>query len=124
MSKIVVIEDESVMRIELGQLLEFEEYDVVTAADGREGIEKIDAAKPDLILCDIGLPEIDGYGVLEWVRSQYENKDVPFIFLTAFRFELNRTIAEKLDCNAYLTKPFDIDELLNTIEALLTPEPM
>lgn len=119
MFKVIVVEDEPIMRSELGQLLEFEGYEVVTASDGREGIEHIRATKPDIVLCDIGLPEVDGYGVLEWVRSDYEDANVPFVFLTAFRFELNRSIAEKLSCSAYLTKPFDIDELLNTLEKLL-----
>lgn len=125
MKKIVVIEDELTLLKELSQLLEFEGYEnVLSAPDGVEGIEQIRTAKPDLILCDIGLPNLDGYDVLRWVRSEADLKNVPFIFLTAFRYEYNRKVAEELGCDAYLMKPFDIDDLLSTIKTFLNPSPV
>ena len=83
MKKILIIEDQPQMRRNLATILEMENFEVVTAENGRHGIEAAKASKPDLVICDVMMPEVDGYGVLKALRAEKESAAVPFIFLTA-----------------------------------------
>lgn len=84
MKKILVIDDAEFILESTSTLLSFEGYEVVTASDGVEGVAAAKEHKPDLILCDISMPNLDGYGVIEQVRSNKDTVSTPFIFLTAF----------------------------------------
>lgn len=115
MKKILVIEDESAIRENLLRLLKGEGFEVIEAENGRVGVSMAITKLPDLILCDITMPELDGYGVLATLRSEAITATIPFIFLTgkADRAELRLGMEQGAD--DYLTKPFTRDELLSAI---------
>ncbi|WP_018622743.1 response regulator [Spirosoma luteum] len=119
MKTILVIEDNAQMRGNIAEILELAPYKVVQAADGKQGVAIARQTRPDLILCDIMMPELDGYGVLHILGNDPELADTPFLFLSAkaeaadFRFGMN------LGADDYLTKPFDELELLMAIEGRL-----
>lgn len=119
MKKILLIEDDVALRENTTELLELSDYIVSTAPNGKIGIQKAKAEIPDLIICDIMMPEIDGYGVLEAVASDPLTSNIPFIFLSA-KTE-HKEIRKGMDMGAddYLTKPFDEQELLSAIESRL-----
>jgi len=83
MTKVLVIEDEEAIRENLVELLEVEDFDVIEAENGRVGVEQAKKHLPDLILCDVMMPKLDGFGVLKELRSQLNTATIPFIFLTA-----------------------------------------
>jgi len=114
--KLLVIEDEELIRFTLREILELNGYEVWTAADGREGVD-LARRGPDLILCDVGLPGLDGHGVLRALQQLPECRDIPFIFLTARagREDLRRGMA--LGADDYITKPFTEREILDAIAA-------
>ncbi|MBD2312317.1 response regulator [Desertifilum sp. FACHB-1129] len=115
MKKILVIEDEPTVRANLLKLLDIEGYQSLEASDGHTGIQLAEQHQPDLILCDIMMPELDGYAVLEALRQNPATAMIPFIFLTA-KAERNdwRQGMEK-GADDYLTKPFTRSELLAAI---------
>ncbi|APG59127.1 response regulator [Christiangramia salexigens] len=119
MKKLLLIEDDSTVRENTAELLELSNYEVMTASNGKQGIEKALQEHPDLILCDIMMPEINGYGVLEAVSQDPDTRNIPFIFLSA-KTE-HKDIRKGMDMGAddYLTKPFEEDELLSAIESRL-----
>ncbi|MDN3724188.1 response regulator [Aequorivita sp. SDUM287046] len=119
MKKILLIEDDTALRENTAELLELSGYAVFTAPNGKIGIEKAKSEMPDIIICDIMMPEIDGYGVLENVSSEERTKHIPFIFLSA-KTE-HKEIRKGMDMGAddYLTKPFDEQELLSAVESRL-----
>lgn len=119
MKKILLIEDDSALRENTAELLELAAYTVFTAPNGKLGIEAAKKQLPDLILCDIMMPEVDGYGVLEAVSLEPTTTHIPFIFLSA-KTE-HKQIRKGMDLGAddYLTKPFEEDELLSAIESRL-----
>ncbi len=112
---IAVIEDNEDVRNNLSEILDAEGYQVHSAEDGDLGIKLINRIKPDLILCDIMMPKVDGYGVLEAVRNTTSISDTPFLFLTAktSKEDLNRGM--ELGADDYIMKPFTIDQLLNRV---------
>ncbi len=115
MKTILVIEDTPAMRENIAEILQLAPYDIMQAPNGKVGIELARQTHPDLILCDIKMPELDGFGVLHILRKDPELSHVPFIFLTAkadiadFRYGMN------LGADDYLAKPFDDLTLLNTV---------
>ncbi|HPE82950.1 MAG: response regulator [Aequorivita sp.] len=119
MKTILLIEDDTALRENTAELLELSGYMVFTAPNGKIGIEKARSKNPNIIICDIMMPEIDGYGVLEKVASEEETKHIPFIFLSA-KTE-HKEIRKGMDMGAddYLTKPFDEQELLSAVESRL-----
>lgn len=117
MKKILVIDDAEFILESTSTLLRFEGYDVFTASDGIEGIELALTIKPDLILCDISMPKLDGYGVLEKVRSTPEIETSPFIFLTAFTEKSNMRAGMEKGADDFLVKPYTRDELIAAIDA-------
>lgn len=119
MKKILLIEDNLEMRENTSEILSLSNFDVVTAKDGREGIELAKRVKPDLILCDIMMPEIDGYGVLNVLGKDPETAGIPFIFLTAKTERKDIRKGMELGADDYLVKPFEKKELLNAIETRL-----
>jgi CRP/FNR family transcriptional regulator, cyclic AMP receptor protein len=119
MKKILLIEDNDHIRENTAEILELANYNVVTAADGKLGVESALKNKPDLIICDIMMPVLDGYGVLHMLHKNKNTQETPFIFLSA-RTERN-DIRKGMDIGAddYITKPFVATELLNAIESRL-----
>jgi two-component system chemotaxis response regulator CheY len=123
MAKILVIDDEVKLRETICELLSFSGYEVVEAQDGKEGIEKVKECKPDLIICDIMMPILDGYGFMEKHQlSNYSN--IPVLFLTAKVEQKDQEKGLALGVKAYLTKPFVFKELKQIIEFYLLPENM
>jgi len=122
MSKILVIEDEPLIRQNLIEILQLEGHQVVGAEDGQAGIQQIDTFAPDLILCDIILsPGIDGYEVLKYVRNQSAISETPFIILTAKSNPEDEEEGLALGADAYLLKPIKPEEMLETLRKFLHP---
>lgn len=119
MPTILVIEDESLLRVEVAEWLMFEGYTAITAEDGVVGVEKALQHQPDLIVCDIMMPRLDGYGVLLEIRSNSETADIPLIFLTARAAHEDIRAGMNLGADDYLTKPFTRVELLQAIKSRL-----
>ena len=119
MIRILIIEDEPRMRKNMATVLKMEGFDVITADNGRLGIEAARRGRPDLILCDVMMPELDGYGVLAALRGEVATARVPFIFLTAKGEKTDLRAGMNLGADDYLTKPADIDDLLLAIHARL-----
>ncbi len=119
MPTILVIEDESLLRVEVAEWLMFEGYTAITAEDGVVGVEKALQHGPDLIVCDIMMPRLDGYGVLLEIRSNSVTADIPLIFLTARAAHEDIRAGMNLGADDYLTKPFTRVELLQAIKSRL-----
>jgi DNA-binding NarL/FixJ family response regulator len=115
--RILVIEDQPVMRRNIQTILEMEGFAVVTAENGSEGVEKATATPPDLILCDVMMPELDGYGVLAALREKPSTVTIPFIFLTAKGEKTDQRTGMNLGADDYLAKPVSRDELVAAIHA-------
>ena len=118
-TRIVVIEDHMDMRENIAEILELSDYEVFSAENGKTGLEVIKNNPPDLILCDIMMPELDGYGVLKIMRSHAETATIPFIFLTAKTEKAEMRLGMNLGADDYLTKPFESIDLLNAVETRL-----
>lgn len=123
MKTILVIEDTSAMRENIAEILQLAPYEVVQAANGKEGIEQARQTHPDLILCDIRMPELDGFGVLHILRKDPELADIPFVFLTAKAEMADFRVGMNLGADDYVTKPFDDLTLLNAVELRLKKSP-
>jgi CheY-like chemotaxis protein/CRP-like cAMP-binding protein len=117
--KIVVIEDNKDVRENIGEILELSGYEVKTAPDGIKGMKIIKKDSPDLIICDIMMPELDGYGVLHILQRNPETASIPFIFLTAKSEKEDFRKGMNLGADDYITKPFEEVQLLEAIEVRL-----
>ena len=119
MSKVLIIEDNNDIRDNIVEILELAHYEVFEANNGKTGVAMALKNLPDIILCDIMMPELDGYGVLHLLNKHDETKMIPFIFITARSERLDLRKGMDLGADDYLTKPFDDLELLNAIESRL-----
>jgi two-component system, sensor histidine kinase and response regulator len=119
MSTILVIEDDFNYRHFLQDFLESQDFQVLLAQNGKTGLFLLHKQKPDLVICDIQLPEIDGYGVLQSLRQNPDTANIPFIFLTSEEDETHYRRGMKLGANAYLIKPVVMNALLRIVSALL-----
>jgi CheY-like chemotaxis protein/CRP-like cAMP-binding protein len=119
MKKILLIEDNNEMRENTSEILNLANYAVLTAENGKIGVEIAKKDKPDLIICDIMMPDLDGYGVLHMLSKDPETAGIPFIFLTAKAEKSDMRKGMNLGADDYLTKPFDDTELLNAVEVRL-----
>ena len=117
MRSILLIEDNDELRDNTAEILELANYKVVSAANGKLGIQAALQQKPDLIICDVMMPELDGYGVLHLVNKNIELSGVPFIFLTAKSERSDLRKGMEMGADDYITKPFTDIELLNAIES-------
>ncbi|MDY7020844.1 MAG: response regulator [Cyanobacteriota bacterium] len=117
--KILVIEDEDAVRDNIEEILELSDYQVMTAANGELGLEALQSYKPDLIICDVMMPELDGYGVVKSLRENPETSNIPVIFLTAKVERSDQRLGMNLGADDYLTKPFLPKELLGAVDARL-----
>ena len=119
MKKILVVEDNAEVRENLEEILELSGYEVVTAKDGKVGVEKALKNPPDLILCDVMMPQLDGFGVLNILSKKSATANVPFVFLTAKTEKSDLRRGMNLGADDYVTKPFYKDELLDVIDTRL-----
>ncbi|RKS03613.1 response regulator [Flavobacterium sp. 102] len=119
MNKILVIEDNFEMRDNITEILQLSNYEVYSAANGRKGVEMALKHLPDVILCDIMMDELDGYGVLLMLGKHPETSTIPFIFITAKTQKQDLRKGMEMGADDYLMKPFDDVELLNAIETRL-----
>ncbi|HEU0008298.1 MAG TPA: response regulator transcription factor [Verrucomicrobiae bacterium] len=117
MKKILLIEDQPVMRRNIQTILEMEGFDVIAAENGGKGVAAAKSAPPDLILCDVMMPELDGYGVLTALREDEKTATIPFIFLTARGEKTDLRTGMNLGADDYLAKPVSSDELVAAINA-------
>jgi CRP-like cAMP-binding protein/FixJ family two-component response regulator len=117
--KILIIEDDVTLRENTTEMLELANYEVSATENGETGIAKAKELLPNLIICDIMMPEIDGYGVLYMLGKNPKTSSIPFIFLTAKAEKIDIRKGMELGADDYLTKPFHRMDLLNTIEARL-----
>lgn len=124
MKTILLIEDNPDVRENTHEILELAGYKVETAPNGKIGVELAQKENPDLIICDIMMPELDGYGVLHILNKKPETAGIPFIFLTAKTEKTDIRKGMNLGADDYLTKPFDDTDLLNAIEARLRKSSM
>lgn len=116
---VLLIEDNDDIRENMGEILELARYNVLLAANGKEGVTLALQHKPDIIICDIMMPVLDGYGVLHMLQKDESTRNIPFIFLTAKteRGEIRKGM--ELGADDYITKPFEGTELLNAIATRL-----
>jgi DNA-binding NarL/FixJ family response regulator len=119
MKKILVIEDEAETLDNLVLMLEMEGFKAFSAPNGRVGVAVARRELPDVILCDVSMPELDGYGVLETLRKDKDTISIPFIFLTAKGDKKDLRIGMNLGADDYLTKPASAEEVLSAIRARL-----
>ena len=119
MKRLLLIEDDITVRENTAELLELSDYDVITASNGKLGVDKAMHHKPDIIICDIMMPEMDGYGVLQELAKDPETADIPFIFLSAKTEHKDIRKGMDLGADDYLTKPFEEEDLLSAIESRL-----
>jgi len=119
MTKILVIEDEPLIRANTQEMLELEDFKTITAADGKTGLRLVSEDPPDLIICDIMMPEMDGYEVLRRLRQHPETATIPLIFLTAKAERQDMRQGMQLGADDYLTKPFTTAELLDAVNSRL-----
>jgi DNA-binding NarL/FixJ family response regulator len=119
MKKILVIEDEPEMRRNITTLLRYHDYEPIGAENGRGGLQAARRDPPDLILCDVMMPELDGYGVLQALQADPALARIPFIFLTAKGEKDDLRSGMNLGADDYLTKPVTNAELVGAIEARL-----
>jgi signal transduction histidine kinase len=117
--RILVIEDEAILREEVIEWLTLEGYEATGAADGIAGVGAAFHHRPDLIICDVTMPRLDGYGVLLELRANPATADIPFIFLTARASHEDIRVGMDLGADDYVTKPFTRLELLNTVQTRL-----
>ncbi len=117
MKTILLIEDDTALRENTAELLELAGYSVITAPNGKIGVQKALAIIPQVIVCDIMMPEMDGYGVLQEMTKNPKTRHIPFIFLSA-KTE-HKEIRKGMDMGAddYITKPFEEEELISAIES-------
>ena len=117
--RILLIEDNLEVRENSAEILELAGYDVSTSENGKEGVKKAQDEIPNLIICDIMMPELDGYGVLHILSKNVKTASIPFIFLTAKSEKSDFRKGMNLGADDYITKPFDEVDLMNTIESRL-----
>lgn len=117
--KILVIEDELAIRTNISLMLKGEGYDVSTAENGRIGVEKAREFEPELVLCDVMMPELDGFGVLDALRADTRFADLPFVFLTALDDRASMRRGMNIGADDYLTKPITRADLLEAVQSRL-----
>lgn len=117
--QILLIEDDKILRENTVEILNFANYEVTTASNGKLGVKKAIEESPDLILCDIMMPELDGFGVYQILSKNDSCKKIPFIFLSAKTNHHDRRKGMELGADDYITKPFEESELLSAISIRL-----
>ena len=118
--KILIVDDEPDLVEMLTLRLEANDYQVISASDGQEGLDKARTEKPDLIILDLMLPKIDGYKLCRMLKFDEKYKQIPIVLFTARAQESDIKIGEEVGADAYVTKPFEPDILLDKVAELLS----
>lgn len=118
MKTVLVIEDNLEIRENTAEILELAGFQVITAENGTEGLSIASSKNPDLVLCDIMMPGIDGYQVIKEIRENPITARIPFIYVTASAEKADVKIAMDLGADGYVRKPFDIADLMEAIEGV------
>jgi CheY-like chemotaxis protein len=116
--KILIADDETGIRLTLGRILD-KDYVVLEATNGEEAVEIAKVQKPDLILMDLIMPKMDGYAACSQIKADEATKGIPVVILTAVGNELNKKFATEMGAEGYITKPFNIQQLMDVITPLL-----
>lgn len=116
MKTILLIEDNDNIRENLAEIMELSHYHVLTAVNGAQGVAIAKEQKPDMIVCDIMMPVLDGYGVLQALRKEPGLQGIPFIFLTAKAEPTEKQMGMEMGAYDYITKPIGGPELLDSIK--------
>ena len=119
MARILVIEDEATIRANIARVLRFENHQVIVAEDGHLGLQATRSEYPELILCDIMMPRMDGIAVLNALRSDPQLGNIPFVFLTARADRAEVEAKLTFPADDYLIKPFNLQELLAVVDRQL-----
>jgi CheY-like chemotaxis protein len=119
MATILIIEDEDVQRLGLQRSLESAGYTVLSAADGLSGIEMAKNFSPDLILCDIEMPGLNGFQTLQALKADERTKELPFVFLTGSSDAMAGKLGRKLGAEEFIEKPFSFSKLLAIVTTRL-----
>jgi DNA-binding response OmpR family regulator len=119
MPKVLIIEDSLEIRENTAEILTLEGYDVLEADNGVDGLQAAKTGRPDLILCDIMMPGMDGHTVCKTLRSDPSFSSVPFVFLTARSETRDIEAGFEAGATSYLVKPFNMDELLEKVSSLM-----
>ena len=119
MTKMLVIEDEAPIRDKIVTVLKYENYEVIDAPNGREGVVSARENKPDLIICDVLMPDMNGYGALAALRDDPDTSVIPVIFLTAAASRADMRKGMELGADDYITKPYTVEELLAAVRTRL-----
>lgn len=119
MTKILSIDDDPMIREMIFEILDTQGFEVVSAENGKEGIELAQSFLPNLIICDVEMPDMDGWGMLQEVRKSNALQEIPFVFLTGLNSMQNLRQGMDLGADDYLTKPFTFQELVTAVEARL-----
>jgi two-component system alkaline phosphatase synthesis response regulator PhoP len=121
-AKILVVDDEADLVETIRFSLELEGYNVLVASNGEEGLNLARQEKPDLILLDLMLPKLDGYKVCRLLKFDERYKHIPILMLTAKTQEKDKILGKETGANEYITKPFDMDELMAKIKSYLSKQ--
>jgi len=116
--KILIADDEPSIRLLVSSMLG-KDYTVLEVSDGQEAINIARSQKPDLILMDIMMPKVDGYTACSALKTDQTTKKIPVVMVTGVGHELNKKLANEIDANGYITKPFSLQSLLDTIGPFL-----
>ena len=122
MKKVLVIEDNQDVRENIADIIELENYKVITAENGKIGVEKAFQNVPDIIICDIMMPELDGYDVFKHLSVNPKMASVPFVFLTAKAEKEDMRKGMNLGADDYLTKPFSTRDILKRVQEMMNEE--
>ena len=119
MKKILIVDDEAVIIEILQFVLEAQGYECMTAFDGEDGLKLAREANPDLIILDVMMPKINGYKISRLLKFDSKYKDIPILMVTARSQENDKLIGEETGADEYITKPFEIEELVNRVNHYL-----
>lgn len=122
MKSILIAEDEEALLNILGTVLGDEGYEVKKSVAAEEALRLCESHQPDLIICDVRMEEMDGFAMLEKLKATEKFKNIPFVFLTAFNDTEGKKRGLRLGAQAYITKPFDVDDLVGTVMRLVPPK--
>ena len=119
MIRILIIDDHATILENTAELLDLEGYETITASNGKEGLEKVIRMIPDVVLCDILMPKMDGFMVLKRMGEDPDLKRIPFIFFSSKSEKIDIELGLDSGADDYLTKPYELVDLLNSIEKCL-----
>ena len=121
-NRVLLVDDDKQILNSLRVYLELENYEVYTAGNGQEALAKVAEHKPEILVLDIMMPEMDGFEVLEKIKEDNELSLIPVIMLTAKGQPVDVLKGYKMGASSYMTKPFNLNELVENIELILNPE--